>query len=99
MSTRSVTTRLADLAAIVGVTLVLSSHSFAAQGGETARVVKEACGAEPEPACVAKLQKICRGEVTFRCYYARKRRIDGPEGPDSPERADERDDRSIFYDE
>lgn len=66
---------------------------------EAARVTREACGEDPEPECLAQLKKVCRAKITFKCYYARKRRIDGDGAPDTPERADERDDRSIFYDE
>ena len=90
---------LPGLAAIGMAALTLSLPAIAAPGTEAARVIKEACGDEPKPECVTKLRKACRTKLTLRCYYARKRQIDGPDSPDTPEKADERDDRSIFYDE
>lgn len=89
------TWRVPALAALAGA-MVLGLSAPALATTESARVTREACGEDPEPECLAKLKKFCRAKITFKCYYARKRRIDGD---DAPERADERDDRSIFYDE
>ncbi len=90
------------LRGLIAIGIVLAGAPASAAPPQEEHVIREACGEDPEPGCVAELRKVCHRKMTMRCYLSRKARIDAKRDgaePETPERADERDDRAIFYDE